>query len=60
MIANCPFNKMKILCEAAIDLEKSSQMVYSNIGLNSRETVPLNAIFKNNLCTTGGSPALRL
>jgi len=40
-IANCPFNKMKILREATIGLEKSFPMIYSNIGLNSRETVPL-------------------
>ena len=40
-IANCPFNKMKILSEATIGLEKSFSMMYSNIGLNSRETVPL-------------------
>ena len=41
-IANCPFNKMKILSDATIGLEKSFPMMYSNIGLNSRETVPLN------------------
>ena len=40
-IANCPFNKMKILGEATIGLEKSFPMMHSNIGLNSRETVPL-------------------
>ena len=40
-IANCPFNKIKILSEATIGLEKSYRMMYSNIGLNSRETVPL-------------------
>ncbi len=40
-IANCPFNKMKILSEATIGLEKSFRMMYSNIGLISRETVPL-------------------
>ena len=40
-IANCPFNKMKIFSEATIGLEKSFPMMYSNIGLNSRETVPL-------------------
>ena len=40
-IANCPFNKMKILSEATIGLEKSFPIMYSNIGLNSRETVPL-------------------
>ena len=40
MIANGPFNEMKLLCKATIGLEKSFQMVYSNIGLNSRETVP--------------------
>ena len=37
-IANCPFNKMKILSEATIGLEKSFQMMYSNIGLNSRDS----------------------
>ena len=40
-IAKCPFNKMKILSEGTIGLEKSFPMMYSNIGLNSRETVPL-------------------
>ena len=40
-IVNCPFNKMKILSEASIGLEKRFPMMYSNIGLNSRETVPL-------------------
>ena len=29
-----------------IGLEKSFLMMYSNIGLNSRETVPLNAHFR--------------
>ena len=48
-IANCPFNKMKILSKATIGLEKSFQMMYSNIGLNSRETVPLS------VCTWGPS-----
>ena len=43
-IANCPFNKMKILSEATIGLEKSFPMMYSNIGLNSRETVPLKGL----------------
>ena len=44
-IANCPFNKIKILSEATTGLEKSFWMMYSN--LNSRETVPLNRlIFK--------------
>ena len=43
-IANCPFNKIKILSEATIGLEKSFGMMYSNIGLNSRETVPLKLI----------------
>ena len=33
---------MKIFNEATIGLEKSFPMIYSNIGLNSRETVPLN------------------
>ena len=32
---------MEILSEATIGLEKSFPMMYSNIGLNSRETVPL-------------------
>ena len=40
-IANCPFNKIKILCQGMIGFEKSFQMMHSNIGLNSRETVPL-------------------
>jgi len=40
-IANCRFNKMKILSEATIGLEKSFPMMYSNLGLNSHETVPL-------------------
>jgi len=31
-IANCPFNKMKILSKATIGLEKSFPMMYSNIG----------------------------
>jgi len=30
-IANCPFNKMKILSEATIGLEKSFPMMYSKI-----------------------------
>ena len=34
-------NKLKILCEAGIGLEKSFLMMYSNIGLNSHETVSL-------------------
>ena len=50
-IANCPFNKMKILNEATIGLEKSFPMMYSNIGLNSRETVPLSAYRDINLHT---------
>ena len=41
IIVKCPINKIKILCPAMIGLEKSFQMMYSNIGLNSRETVPL-------------------
>ena len=41
MIVKCPFNKIKILCEAMIGLEKSFQIMYSNIGLNSRESVLL-------------------
>ena len=41
LIVNCPFNKMQILCEATIGLEKSFKMMYSNLCLNSRETVPL-------------------
>jgi len=32
---------MKILSEATIGIEKSFPMMYSNIGLNSRETVHL-------------------
>ena len=44
-IANCPFNKIKILCEAMIGLEKSFGMMYSNLCLNSRETVPLSLNF---------------
>ena len=41
IIVKCPFNKRKILCEAMIGLEKSFRMMYSNIGLNFPETVPL-------------------
>ena len=48
-IANCPFNKMKILSQATIGLEKSFQMMYSNIGLNSRESVPLSIYFFPNI-----------
>ena len=40
-IANCPFNKIKILCVAMIGLEKSSRMMYCNLCINSRETAPL-------------------
>ena len=40
-IANCPFNKMKILSEATRGLEKSFPMMYSNIGLSFCETLPL-------------------
>ena len=40
-IANCPFNKIKILSEATTGLEKSFGMMFSNLCLNSRETVPL-------------------
>ena len=40
-IANCPFNEIKILSEVTTGLEKSFWMMYSNIGLNSRETVHL-------------------
>ena len=40
-IANCPFNKIKILCPVMIGLEKSFRMMYSNLCLNSCETVPL-------------------
>jgi len=43
-IENCPFIKMKILSEATIGLEKSFPMMNSNIGLNSREIVPLNDV----------------
>ena len=43
-IANCPFNERKILSKATKGLEKSFWMLYSNIGLISRETVPLNCI----------------
>ena len=46
-IANCPFTKMKILSKATIGLEKSFRMMYSNIGLNSRETVLLRVYFFN-------------
>ena len=35
---------MKILSEATIGLEKSFPMMYSNKGLNSRETVPLKGL----------------
>ena len=42
-IANCPFNKIKILSEATTGLEKSFWMMYSNLCLNSRETVTLTA-----------------
>ena len=44
-IANCPFNKIKILCAAMKGLEKSFRMMYSNLCLNSRETVPLKGHF---------------
>ena len=49
-IANCPFNKIKILSEATIGLEKSFWMMYSNLCLNSRETVPLTSPFYLNFC----------
>ena len=41
LIANCTFNKMQILCEAMIGLEKSFWMIYSNTHLRTRETLPL-------------------
>ena len=40
-IANCPFNKIKILSKATTGLEKSFWMMYSNLCLNSPETVAL-------------------
>ena len=40
-IANCSLNKIKILCKAKIGPEKNFRMMYSNLCLNSRETVPL-------------------
>ena len=46
-IANCPFNKIKILGKAMIGFEKSFQMMYSNLCLNSRETVPLNHLLSS-------------
>ena len=52
MIANCPFSKMKIIFEAMIGLKKSFQMVYSNIGFNSCETVPLKEQFFKKLTRT--------
>ena len=42
MIVKCPLNKIQILCPAMIGLDKSFLMMYlSNLGFNSRETVPL-------------------
>ena len=41
MIVKCPFNKIKKICKAMIGLEKSFQMMYSNIGLNSYKKVHL-------------------
>jgi len=40
-------NKIKILFEAMIGLKKSFQIMYSNLCLNSCETVPLNVKNKN-------------
>ena len=39
-IANCPFNKIKILSEATTGLEKSFRLMYSNTRLRIRETLP--------------------
>ena len=40
-IVNCPFNKIQILWPAMIGLANIFLMMHSNLGLNSRETVPL-------------------
>ena len=46
---------MKILSKATIGLEKSFRMMYNNIGLNSRETVPLKGLLHEifELCFLG-------
>ena len=40
-IVKCPFHKIKILCTAKIGIEKSFRLMYSNIGLSFRWTLPL-------------------
>ena len=49
-IANCPFNKIKILSEATKGLEKSFWMMFSIICLNSREKVPLSGPNFKQIC----------
>ena len=47
-----PFNKVKILCDAMIGLEKSFPLIYSNTHLITRETLPLiwvGAVHEKNL-----------
>ena len=41
LIVKCLCNKIKFLCWATSALEKSFQLIYSNIHLSSRETAPL-------------------
>ena len=41
-----PFKKVKILCEAMIDLEKNFWMIYSNTRLRTHETLPLRSVLR--------------
>ena len=49
-IAKCPFSQIKILCPAAIALEKSFQIIYCNTPLSFCGTLPLKVKIKN--CNT--------
>ena len=45
LIVKWPFNKQKFKYSAVHLLEKSFRMMYSNIGLSFRWTLPLNTVF---------------